>query len=165
MQRARLSKNFWLDEFCRSDIAARLGREVEVEVGSAIHLNLQRLCRSVLQPLRDALGCPVLVTSGYRPGWLNDYVRGSDTSDHLVGLAADIVAGTGHPPFVVAQAAMDLDLPVDQVIHEYGRWVHVSAPAEGCSPAKDVLTAVHDGVRTVYLPGVLTMAEAKRRLG
>ncbi len=159
----QLSPNFFLDEFTRSEVAARLGREVTVEVGSVVHRNLLRLCADVLQPLRDALG-PIPVTSGYRPRWLNEYIGGSPTSAHLQGLAADIVAA-GRTPLEVARAVVALGLPVDQVIHEYGRWAHVAIPADGESARGEALTAVHDGGRTICLPGLLSMAEAQGRVG
>ena len=52
--------------------------------------NLQRLCVLVLQPLRDAIGRPVYINSGYRSKRLNARVGGVPNSYHLRGLAADI---------------------------------------------------------------------------
>ena len=52
--------------------------------------NLQRLCILVLQPLRDTLGAPVYINSGYRSKRLNAKVGGVPNSRHLLGKAADI---------------------------------------------------------------------------
>jgi len=52
--------------------------------------NLQRLCETVLQPIRDEFGY-VIIISGFRNAELNSLVGGSPTSDHLHGLAADFV--------------------------------------------------------------------------
>ena len=52
--------------------------------------NLQKLCVLVLQPLRDTLGAPVYINSGYRSKRLNARVGGVPNSRHLQGKAADI---------------------------------------------------------------------------
>ncbi|MYD23460.1 MAG: hypothetical protein F4X04_14670 [Holophagales bacterium] len=52
------------------------------------HLGI--LCHQVLEPLRERLGWPILVNSGYRCGALNELVGGSATSQHVRGQAADI---------------------------------------------------------------------------
>jgi len=139
MQRFLLSPDFYLDEFCRSQTAERLGKKVVVEQQSSIALNLQHLCVAALQPLRDALGVPVNVTSGYRPRWLNAHIGGSQTSHHIFGLAADIVV-PGVPPFDVAMLAAELHLPFEQVILEYGSWTHIAVPAIGDEPMQQLLT-------------------------
>ena len=52
--------------------------------------NLKRLCKGTLEPLRKALGLPVIITSGYRCKELNNIVnRSSKTSQHMLGQAAD----------------------------------------------------------------------------
>lgn len=162
MERIQLSTNFFLDEFTRSQTAARLGQAVEVEPGSEVFQNLERLCQTVLQPFRDAVGRVVQVSSGYRPEWLNLAVGGSKASAHVQGLAADIVV-VGLPPLEAAQelAAMPGPLPWQQLIHEYGQWVHISAPAIGAAPARETLTAYKDLVRgqlkTLYANGLHPM--------
>ena len=51
--------------------------------------NIEYLVDTVLDPLREYLGCPIVITSGYRCRDLNNDVGGSPTSQHLLGLAAD----------------------------------------------------------------------------
>ena len=101
MSRIKLSPNFYLDEFTRSQVAVRHDITISVEPDSLVLENLRRLCVNVLQPLREALG-PVHVTSGYRPLAVNILVGGSSRSQHIDGLAADIVV-SGYTPFEVCQ--------------------------------------------------------------
>ena len=56
--------------------------------------NLTVLVQVVLDPLREHLGKPVRVTSGYRSAQVNTRIGGSKTSAHMTGEAVDIkVAG------------------------------------------------------------------------
>lgn len=96
--------------------------------------NIYRLVRNVLDPLRQAYGKPIYVSSGYRCPRLNAMVGGSPTSDHMTGCAADI-QGTPRTPeenrrlFSLIQ---ELKLPFDQLIDEKGMsWVHVSHREKG----------------------------------
>lgn len=158
-QAVRLSEHFTLDEFLRSEAAARIGLDVVVGEGTAEMENLRRLCEEVLEPLRRGLGRPVVILSGYRPDWLNAMVGGSQDSDHRLGLAADILV-PGVRPLVVCNLVVNLDLPFRQCIHEFGRWTHLSARRPGETEARrEVLTAVKpEGRRVAYLPGLVEAA-------
>lgn len=154
MDRVQLTQNFFLDEFCRSQTAARMGRAVEIEVGSDYHQRLKLLCELILQPLRDALG-PVTVTSGFRPLWLNALVGGSPTSSHPEALAADIVVAGHAPHQVAAWIAENIDEDVrDQLILEFDEWVHVSIAMPGEPARGEVLTARHSTGGTSYVNGL-----------
>ena len=64
-----LSKNFTYEELCHSNVAERKGlrnRPKTKEEESVVIENLKALCMEVLQPLRDYLGKPVVISSGYR---------------------------------------------------------------------------------------------------
>ena len=52
--------------------------------------NLRKLCRDVLEPIREKIGHPIIITSGYRSAAVNRAVGGVVTSQHLKGEAADI---------------------------------------------------------------------------
>ena len=82
-----LTKNFRLSEFERSLTASLKGYDHTVPP-MAVYA-LRHLCELFLQPLRDMLAAPVIITSGYRCRDLNREVGGSDTSWHLTGCAAD----------------------------------------------------------------------------
>lgn len=144
-----LSLSFTLDEFLRSQTAARLGREIvaEPEIVDA----LRELCVNVLQPLRDAIGVTIAISSGYRPNWLNPLIGGSSTSQHMQGQAADIIA-VGFTPMALCQKIIDLGLPFDQVISEFDQWTHVSYSER---QRGQVLTARRIGGTTAYLKGLV----------
>ena len=55
-----------------------------------IEENLKALVDNILDPLREAYGKPIIVTSGYRCEKLNTLLKGSKTSQHRFGQAADI---------------------------------------------------------------------------
>jgi len=154
MERIQLSKNFYLDEFTRSQTASRMGRPIVVLPGSPEFRNLERLCQTVLQPTRDALGA-VNPSSGVRPEWLNTIIGGSKTSQHIYGQAADFTV-TGHTPYEVCAWLKASGIVFDQLIHEFGRWVHISIAPDGREPRRQVLTAYHHPRedRTVYAPGL-----------
>jgi hypothetical protein len=68
------------------------------------------------------------------------------------GLAADlIVPRFGHAQ-MVAQAIAQSDLPFDQLILEFGSWVHLGVRID--KPRRQVLTATRDGGRVVYRTGL-----------
>ena len=127
----RLSNNFSLSEFTRSDTAKRLGIENECSSVEQV-LNLAYLCHMVLQPLRDKFG-PIRINSGYRCLELNRAVGGVKNSQHMRGEAADIHL----PSRAKGQEYMAFmkTLPVfDQLIWEEKRgtiWIHVSAKRLG----------------------------------
>ena len=64
MQNTFLTPHFSLLEMCESRTAKRYGI-VNVAPPEAVE-NLRALCRHALEPLREALGLPVVITSGYR---------------------------------------------------------------------------------------------------
>lgn len=85
---------------------------------------LRALAQHILQPLRDALGRPVLVNSGFRSAKVNAAVGGAASSQHRLGQAADIVVA-GMTPEALARQIFRMGLPFDQLIWE-PTWVHVS---------------------------------------
>lgn len=117
----KLSKNFSLEEFLVSQTAVRHG--LDMTPPEHVIENLQRLVTTGLQPLRDHVGAGIYINSGYRPPDLNSLIGGSRTSEHMNGNAADIRV-TGWPPYEAAQLIVELGLPFDQVIQEFGSWVH-----------------------------------------
>ena len=166
MKRIPLSKNFYLHEFTRSQTAARYGIDMSVAEGGIIYSNLRNLCLNVLQPLRNHFGA-VHITSGYRPPKLNRRIGGSRNSQHLYGLAADIVV-PGVSPLEVAKWIKANCKGYDQVIHEFGEWVHVSVASRNRKPRNQRLTAIKVPRRfrkpkTVYVPGLFTLDEAIKR--
>lgn len=94
-----------------------------------IEENLKDLVDNILDPLREAYGKPIIVTSGYRCEKLNTLLKGSKTSQHRFGQAADIktVSDTPTENKKLFDLVQKLNLPFDQLIDEYNfNWVHVS---------------------------------------
>ena len=95
-----------------------------------IERNLIDLVDNVLDPLREAIGAPITVNSGYRSPILNMKVGGASTSQHTKGEAADITRGSraqNKNLFYWIKENCDFD----QLIWEFGDssgpdWVHVS---------------------------------------
>ena len=117
----RLSKNFSLDEFTQSQTAERFG--IDMHPLEIIVDNIRNLVKACLQPLRDEAG-PIYISSGYRPLELNTRIGGSKTSAHVQGNAVDFSV-TKMRPFDVCELIIAMELPYDQVVHEFGRWTHM----------------------------------------
>ena len=122
----KLTKNFTLDEMCKSRDARKL-RINNVPSPKEV-ARLKVLCEKVLQPLRDYMGVPVIINSGYRSPELNKKVGGVRDSQHVKGEAADIRCETKSYAVKVITFIM-MQLEFDQLILERKKgtyWVHVS---------------------------------------
>lgn len=118
-------KYFTIEELCRSDKATALG--IKNTPDAAVVTNLRELVENVLDPLREAWGGPITVSSGYRNKQLNIAVGGATNSHHLYGMAADITVGTKDKNRKLFVLVQQLGLPFTQLIDEYGyQWVHIS---------------------------------------
>lgn len=122
-----MGKYFTLRELIKSDTAIRCGianNPTKEEIA-----NINNLIDNILDPLREAYGKPIIVTSGYRCERLNKLVKGSKTSQHRFGQAADIrtIEDTREENKKLFDLIIKLKLPFDQLIDEYNfDWVHVS---------------------------------------
>ena len=128
----RLSKNFTYEEFIRSSTAERMGidnRPKTKEEEKKVIENLRNLCLEVLQPLRDYVGAPVHINSGYRCKALNLAVGGVKNSQHSRGEAADIRIASPKQGREWA-AWIEDNCRFDQMLLERnkngGVWLHVS---------------------------------------
>ena len=122
-------KYFTVAELCKSTTADRLGinnrcRKEHVK-------NLTALVDNVLDPLREWYGKPIMVNSGYRCEELNKAVKGSKTSQHMSGQAADIDTGDRQQNKLLFEYIRK-NLSFDQLIDESNfAWVHVSYRDDG----------------------------------
>ena len=146
----RITENFTLAEFERSQYAARHG--IDNRAPAEAIENIRRLCELILQPLRTDRG-PVHLSSGYRCLELNKAIGGARRSAHPTGRASDITV-TGLTPYEVAVILRD-NPNVDKVILEFGEWVHVQVSEPGRAPRREAYTATRRDGRTVYLPGIM----------
>ena len=126
----KLSQNFKLKEFEKSFVAKRKN------IDNCVHdketfKSLEKLCKNIVQPIRNYYKIPFSPNSGYRSITLNRYIGSSDTSQHVLGQAVDLEI-----PGVNNEELFNLikdELDFDQVILEYydgvdpsSGWVHVS---------------------------------------
>lgn len=140
----QLSTHFCLAELTVSQVAERRGMDNTPGPGV-----LERLRRTAagLEAVRAALdGAPMIVSSGYRSPAVNRLVGGATKSQHLFGEAVDFIAPRFGGPFEVCRAIAESGVPFDQLIHEFGGWVHVSF-VRG-EPRGQVLTVDRLGTRT-----------------
>ena len=151
----RLSENFTLAEYTKSQTATRKGID---NTPSEEHLAAAKaLFENVVQKVRDHFG-PTIITSGYRSPALNEAIGGSATSQHSKGEAADLEVPGVSTAEVCEWIAANTDF--DQLILEFytpgetnSGWVHVSYKADG-SNRNQTLTAAKVNGKTEYSHGL-----------
>lgn len=123
-------KHFTFQEFERSETAARL--KIDNRMYELVEAHVVELVDILLDPLREAWGGPLTVSSGYRCTELNRAVGGSETSAHTAGWAADLVPEDRERTEEFVKWAIDritaAGLAFDQLIDERSggiRWLHV----------------------------------------
>ena len=141
------ARHFTLDELTVSQTAARRGLSNSPDSNSEDWLG--ELATQLLDPIRDAVGRAVLVSSGYRAPAVNRAVGGAASSQHVLGQAADFRVN-GMTPSELVALIRTLGLPFDQLIEE-PTWVHISI---GPRNRRQVLRArrTHTGMKYEALP-------------
>ena len=125
-----LSPHFQLREFTQSATARKHGI-ANVPPPEAVE-NLMHLCEGTLEPLREALGLPVVITSGFRTKELNDMLaHSSERSQHMSGQAADFYVAQGPVSGSKIQVSGDLN-------HETG-----DSPMKLETPRQRLVRAFH----------------------
>lgn len=118
-------RNFTIQELTASTTAE--AKKINNDPTPEAAENLKLLVDNVLDPLRDTYGKPIRVNSGYRSPALNKAVKGSKTSQHVKGQAADITGGSKQENKKLFELAQELNLPYCQLIDEKNfSWVHIS---------------------------------------
>ena len=113
----RLSEHFTLKEMLVSSKAANHKPEPIPNIPLKCHITaLQNLVDRTLEPLREHLGLPIQVNSGYRCEMVNKLVGGMRTSQHLKGEAADITIPRRSRPF-----AHSTDEQAARLIYSYAK--------------------------------------------
>ena len=138
----KLSTYFSYEELTQSDWAARHG--VANDPGPQ-ELESLKFTASQLDRVRALLGVPVLVSSGFRCQAVNEAIGGAKNSQHTLGQAVDFTAPSFGTPEQVARAIQASHIPFDQLILEFGRWVHISFVKT--NPRGQVLTIDRNGTR------------------
>lgn len=118
-----LSPHFTLAEMTVSETAARRGIDNDPPPDVVERLKHTALG---LEAVRTRLGAPIVVSSGYRSPALNAAIGGAQNSDHTRGDAADFICQGFGAPSTIVSALKDSGIQFDQLIEEFGRWVHIS---------------------------------------
>ena len=123
-----LTPHFTLEELIFSQTA--LDKGIDNEPNDEVKENLLTLA-SGLERVRNLLGNPMLVSSGYRSAELNAVVHGVSDSAHLEGFAADFTCPDFGTPQQIVNFIHNNRVPLDQCIVEGAKnanngWVHLS---------------------------------------
>ena len=117
---------FTIAELCASETAKKYN--IDNTPDPIITSHLQQLI-NFLNPLREAWGSAIKVSSGYRCDKLNQFVGGSKTSSHLIGYGVDLVPLNGKmddfKKFIVDYMKIRM---FDQcIIEKSGKteWIHI----------------------------------------
>lgn len=131
---------FCQDTLCHSDTALRCG--LDNRCPPEYMDNLSRLS-ALLGEIQESLNIrsgALKINSGFRAEVLNARVGGVPNSQHCVGLAADVVCPEFGTPQELAAAIAALPCEFDQLILEFGKWVHVSAAPANHTPRRECLS-------------------------
>lgn len=118
-----LSKYFSLSECIRSRKAKLLG--LNNYPPKEVIARLKRFLTTVMDPIRELFGVPITPSSVYRSWPVNTAVGGSATSQHPEGEACDFNV-PGLTVREVMRRILAAGIEFDQLIDEYGSWVHIS---------------------------------------
>jgi hypothetical protein len=144
-----LSAHFTLDEATYSETAIRMHIDNQP---STLQLENMKVAAANLEKVRDATGA-LRVNSWLRLPDVNVAVGGSKVSSHMDGWAID-VSSTAHTPYELCQLVKKTGIKFDQMIYEFGRWMHISFAPE---MRQQELTIFKPEGK--YKPGILTEAE------
>lgn len=144
-----LSEHFTLDEATYSETAVRL--HIDNQPNEQQLSNMKKAAEG-LEKVRAQTGA-LRVNSWLRLPDVNVAVGGSKVSSHMDGWAIDVSSST-HKPYELCQLVKKAGIKFDQMIHEYGRWMHISFAPE---MRQQELTIFKPEGK--YKPGILTEEE------
>ncbi len=142
-----LSRYFTLEEMTFSSTAVR--QQIDNTPSAAV-LEKLRETATQMDAVRELLGYPITVTSGYRSPALNALVNGSPTSAHMSGHAVDFVCRQFGTPLQICHKIAASNIRFDQLIQE-GTWVHISFDPR---MRREIKTANFSGGSATYTPGL-----------
>lgn len=120
-----MNLNFTMSELIHSDIAEKYNISNIPDKKSLDNMLL--LIVDCLQPLREYIGKPMIISSGYRSPRLNGHplINGASTSQHTLGEAADFTI-KGLTIKQIIELVKASGVPFDQLINEKNIWCHIS---------------------------------------
>lgn len=119
----QLSEHFSLDEATFSETAVRLGINNQPNEQQLANM---KIVAENMEKVRTLLGKGIRVNSWLRLPEVNVAVGGSKVSSHMDGWAVDFTCAGFGDPYAVAKAIEASGIKYSQLIHEFGRWVHIS---------------------------------------
>lgn len=119
----KISRNFTMNEFIKSDMARM--NNISIDPTPEQICAITALTLELLQPIRDNLRKPLIITSGLRNADLNHLVGGAENSQHLKGEAADI-AVDGQALEIVKAILQEFLVPDQCICYKKKNIVHVS---------------------------------------
>ena len=145
----QLSEHFSLDEATYSETAIRQGINNQPDERQ---LENMKKAAAELEKLRAVTG-PLRINSWIRLPEVNVAVGGSKVSSHMDGWAID-VSSSSLTPIQLCHKVEELGLKYDQMIHEFGRWMHISFAPEMRQQKLTIFKPENK-----YKPGILTEVE------
>jgi hypothetical protein len=146
-----ISTNFTLAEATYSETAIRLGINNQP---SEAQLKNMEIAANGMEKIRALLGKPITINSWLRLPEVNIAVGGSAKSSHMDGWAIDFTCSSFGDPYKISQAIKESNIQLDQCIHEFGRWVHVSFAPEMRGQFLTIFRPENK-----YVSGILTQEE------
>jgi putative chitinase len=147
----QLSENFTLEEATFSETAVRLDINNQP---SPEQLENMKITAQGMESIRKLLGKPIRVNSWLRLPEVNVAVGGSRQSSHMDGWAVDFTCAGFGDPYAVAKAIEASGIKYSQLIHEFGRWVHISFAPDMKQQSLTIFKP-----QNKYVAGILTADE------
>ena len=145
----QLSEHFSLEEATYSETAIRQGINNQPDERQLANM---KIAAAELEKLRAVTG-PLRINSWIRLPEVNVAVGGSKVSSHMDGWAID-VSSSKLTPIELCHEVEKLGLKFDQMIHEFGRWMHISFAPEMRQQKLTIFKPENK-----YKPGILTEVE------
>lgn len=153
---SNLSEHFTLEEATFSDTAVRQGIDNQP---SATQYSNMTIAAEGMEKVRALLGKGIKVNSWLRLPELNVAVGGSKVSSHMDGWAIDFTCSGFGDPLAVCKAIEASDIKFDQMIHEYGRWTHISFAPEMRQQKMTIMKP-----QNKYVQGILSAEEYSKKV-
>lgn len=150
----QLSEHFSLEEATYSETAIRLGINNQP---SEQQLNNMKIAAQGIEKVRELTG-PLRINSWLRLPEVNVAVGGSKISSHMDGWAIDC-SSSKLTPYEICKLVEGADIKFDQMIHEFGRWMHISFAPE---MRQQKLTIFKP--QNKYVSGILTEKEYSEKV-
>lgn len=117
--------NFTMSELLKSEVAEKYNIS-NIPDKQSLDNMLILICEC-LQPLRNYIGKPIIISSGYRSPRLNGHpiINGAPNSEHVTGQAVDFTI-KGMPPKQIIEKIIASGIEFNQAINERDCWVHLS---------------------------------------